>query len=147
MTATLMEMARAERTDMLAFLTTLTPEDWETPSLCARWTVKDVVAHVISYEELGFAGLLRRAARGWGVAGRVGWGGRVGGGDSARGDRLLRPPCPRGGADRGLRRQDRAGRRDDPPPGHRAHTATSPQGPRRSPRSRPGPGARQSAAG
>jgi uncharacterized protein (TIGR03083 family) len=63
--ATLMTMARAERGDLAAFLATLTPEDWEAPSLCTKWTVKDVVAHVISYEELGRLGLLRRFAKGW----------------------------------------------------------------------------------
>lgn len=62
--ASLMEMAQAERADLLAFLTTLSPAQWATPSLCDKWTVKDVVAHVISYEELGVAGLLGRFAKG-----------------------------------------------------------------------------------
>ncbi|TAM67870.1 maleylpyruvate isomerase family mycothiol-dependent enzyme [Mycobacterium sp.] len=65
MTADLMPMARAERADLADFLATLTPQDWEAPSLCTRWSVKDVVAHVISYEELGALGLLRRFAKGW----------------------------------------------------------------------------------
>lgn len=65
MTADLMPMARAERADLADFLATLTPRDWETPSLCTRWSVKDVVAHVISYEELGTLGLLKRFAKGW----------------------------------------------------------------------------------
>jgi uncharacterized protein (TIGR03083 family) len=65
MTATLMTMARAERADLADFLATLTPHDWEAPSLCTKWTVKDVVAHVISYEELGVAGLVKRFAKGW----------------------------------------------------------------------------------
>jgi uncharacterized protein (TIGR03083 family) len=64
MTATLMAMARAERTDLAEFLATLSPQDWEAPSLCTRWSVKDVVAHVISYEELGPIGLLKRFAKG-----------------------------------------------------------------------------------
>ncbi|MCV7099334.1 maleylpyruvate isomerase family mycothiol-dependent enzyme [Mycobacterium palustre] len=64
MTDTLMAMASAERADLADFLGTLTPQDWAAPSLCARWSVKDVVAHVISYEELGTAGLLRRFAKG-----------------------------------------------------------------------------------
>jgi uncharacterized protein (TIGR03083 family) len=59
-----MEMAQAERVDLLAFLTTLSPPQWSAPSLCDRWTVKDVVAHAISYEELGVAGLIRRFAKG-----------------------------------------------------------------------------------
>ncbi|ORW48836.1 DinB family protein [Mycobacterium paraense] len=65
MTETLMTMARAERADLADFLTTLSPQDWAAPTLCSKWTVKDVVAHVISYEELGAAGLLRRFAKGW----------------------------------------------------------------------------------
>lgn len=60
----LMEMARAERADLAEFLAGLTPQQWGAPSLCAGWTVKDVVAHVISYEELGVAGLVARFARG-----------------------------------------------------------------------------------
>jgi uncharacterized protein (TIGR03083 family) len=65
MTATLMDMARAERADLAAFLATLTLQQWDTPSLCSGWTVKDVVAHMISYEELGPKGLLKRFAKGW----------------------------------------------------------------------------------
>lgn len=61
----LKDMARAERADLAEFLATLTPEEWEAPSLCSKWSVKDVVAHVISYEELGFGGLVRRFAKGF----------------------------------------------------------------------------------
>jgi uncharacterized protein (TIGR03083 family) len=61
----LVEMARDERADLAAFLETLTAQDWVAPSLCSRWTVKDVVAHVISYEELSTAGLVKRFAKGW----------------------------------------------------------------------------------
>ncbi|BBZ42239.1 hypothetical protein MCNS_53020 [Mycobacterium conspicuum] len=61
---TLMDMARAERADLAEFLATLTPQDWAAPSLCTRWTVKDVVAHVISYEELGTLGLIKRFLKG-----------------------------------------------------------------------------------
>lgn len=59
-----MELARDERTDLAEFLDTLTPQQWRTESLCAGWTVKDVVAHVVSYEELNLAGLLKRFAKG-----------------------------------------------------------------------------------
>jgi uncharacterized protein (TIGR03083 family) len=61
----LMSMARAERADLAEFLATLSPTDWEAPTLCSKWTVKDVVAHVISYEELGTLGLLKRFVKGW----------------------------------------------------------------------------------
>ncbi|OBE96181.1 maleylpyruvate isomerase family mycothiol-dependent enzyme [Mycobacterium sp. 852002-10029_SCH5224772] len=64
MTADLMPMARAERADLADFLATCEPQDWEAPTLCTRWSVKDVVAHVISYEELGTLGLLKRFAKG-----------------------------------------------------------------------------------
>ncbi|NKZ13265.1 maleylpyruvate isomerase family mycothiol-dependent enzyme [Mycolicibacterium septicum DSM 44393] len=60
----LMDLARDERTDLAEFLATLTPEQWHAESLCAGWTVKDVVAHVVSYEELNLAGLLKRFAKG-----------------------------------------------------------------------------------
>jgi uncharacterized protein (TIGR03083 family) len=65
MTATLMTMAHAERADLADFLATLAPQDWEAPSLCSKWSVQEVVAHVISYEELGAVGLLKRFAKGW----------------------------------------------------------------------------------
>ena len=57
-------MARAERRDLADLCAGLSPADWEAPSLCAGWRVRDVVAHVVSYEGLGargFAGRLVRA--------------------------------------------------------------------------------------
>jgi uncharacterized protein (TIGR03083 family) len=60
----LMDMAHDERTDLAAFLATLKPEEWHMPSLCEKWTVKDVVAHVLSYEELSPLGLMKRFAKG-----------------------------------------------------------------------------------
>ncbi|MFJ2757349.1 maleylpyruvate isomerase family mycothiol-dependent enzyme [Nocardioides sp. NPDC087217] len=57
-------LATAERKDLADFLETLEPEHWERPSLCSEWTVRDVVAHLISYEEIGlgeFAGRFLRA--------------------------------------------------------------------------------------
>ncbi|SHU06674.1 DinB family protein [Mycobacteroides abscessus subsp. abscessus] len=59
-----LEMATAERTDLADLLETLTPEQWEAPSLCAGWRVRDVVAHVMSFDEVGLLGMLRRAVRG-----------------------------------------------------------------------------------
>ncbi|MFI5627106.1 maleylpyruvate isomerase family mycothiol-dependent enzyme [Nocardioides sp. NPDC051685] len=46
-------LATAERHDLADFLETLTPEQWDRRSLCQGWTVRDVVAHLISYEEVG----------------------------------------------------------------------------------------------
>jgi uncharacterized protein (TIGR03083 family) len=60
----LMDLARDERADLAEFLATLTPDEWQTESLCTGWTVKDVVAHVVSYDELGPAGLLKRFVKG-----------------------------------------------------------------------------------
>lgn len=62
--ASLMEMARAERSDLAAFLPTLSADEWRAPSLCEGWTVKDVVAHMLSYEDLGFVGLMKRFTKG-----------------------------------------------------------------------------------
>ncbi|MBI5340905.1 MAG: maleylpyruvate isomerase family mycothiol-dependent enzyme [Mycolicibacterium rufum] len=60
----MMSMAHAERADLAEFLASLTAAQWYAPSLCERWSVKDVVAHVISYDDLGAAGLMKRLARG-----------------------------------------------------------------------------------
>lgn len=57
-------LARAERADLLELLQGLTPQQWEAPSLCAGWRVRDVVAHLLSYEELDTPELARRLARG-----------------------------------------------------------------------------------
>lgn len=59
-----MALARAERADLTDLLATLTPGQWETPSLCAGWLVRDVVAHMFSYDELGPVGLVRHVVRG-----------------------------------------------------------------------------------
>lgn len=66
-----MAEATAERLELADLLDTLTPEQWAAPSLCARWTVRDVVAHVVSYEGLGVADLGRLAARGLGSPDRM----------------------------------------------------------------------------
>ena len=57
-------LAREERADLAAFLATLSPRQWQAPTLCARWRVRDVVAHVVSYDELDVCGLLAHAVRG-----------------------------------------------------------------------------------
>jgi hypothetical protein len=51
-------LARQERADLAAFLATLSPQQWQAPTLCASWRVRDVVAHVISYGDLPTRGLL-----------------------------------------------------------------------------------------
>ncbi len=59
-----LDMATAERTDLADLLATLTPEQWEVPSLCDGWRVRDVVAHVMSFDGVSLLGMLRRAVRG-----------------------------------------------------------------------------------
>jgi uncharacterized protein (TIGR03083 family) len=43
----LREMIAAERAEMVEFLRTLSDDDWLVPSLCSRWRVRDVVAHLL----------------------------------------------------------------------------------------------------
>ena len=59
-----MEMAMAERADIAELVASLTPEEWEAPTLCEQWRVRDVVAHMFSYEELSTLGLVGRFAKG-----------------------------------------------------------------------------------
>ena len=49
---TSLQLARAERLAIADFLVGLTPEQWAAPSLCQGWTVRDVVAHCVSFEGL-----------------------------------------------------------------------------------------------
>ncbi|MFD2469105.1 maleylpyruvate isomerase family mycothiol-dependent enzyme [Amycolatopsis silviterrae] len=56
-------LAREERADFADFLETLSPEQWDAPTLCAGWNVRDVVAHVVSYDELGGRQLAQRLVR------------------------------------------------------------------------------------
>jgi uncharacterized protein (TIGR03083 family) len=58
-----MSMARDERAELGDLLVTLTPEQWDAPTLCSRWRVRDVVAHVFSYDELSTVGLVGRFLR------------------------------------------------------------------------------------
>ena len=48
----LMGLAEQERASLLDLLSGLTDEQWAAPSLCSRWTVRDVAVHVVSYDEL-----------------------------------------------------------------------------------------------
>jgi uncharacterized protein (TIGR03083 family) len=61
--ADLRHHAEAERAELLALLEQLTPEQWAAASLCPGWRVRDVVAHVYSYDELSGADLVRRFAQ------------------------------------------------------------------------------------
>lgn len=41
------EQVAAERRELVGLLETLSPQQWEAPSLCAGWRVRDVVAHLL----------------------------------------------------------------------------------------------------
>ncbi len=47
--AEVIPLAREELTRFLALLETLTPADWDRPTECSLWTVKDIVAHQASH--------------------------------------------------------------------------------------------------
>lgn len=59
-----MLLAQDERADLADFLAGLTAEQWNGPTLCTRWRVRDVVAHIISYDDLGPLRLVGRFAQG-----------------------------------------------------------------------------------
>ena len=61
---TTMEMACEERRDFADLLSQLAPGQWDQPSLCELWRVRDVVAHVLSYDELKPWEVALRMARG-----------------------------------------------------------------------------------
>jgi uncharacterized protein (TIGR03083 family) len=58
-----MRLATDERADLVSLLESLTDDQWSSPSLCAGWSVKDVVAHVFSYETLSWPGVAATMAR------------------------------------------------------------------------------------
>jgi uncharacterized protein (TIGR03083 family) len=58
-----MELARAEQADLAALLATLTPRQWDAPSLCEGWRVRDVVAHLVSYDGVRGREIGRRLVR------------------------------------------------------------------------------------
>jgi uncharacterized protein (TIGR03083 family) len=63
-TVDVQRLAREERADLASFLATLSPKQWQAPTLCAGWRVRDVVAHVISYDDLGPRHLLAYVIQG-----------------------------------------------------------------------------------
>lgn len=56
------DLLRIERSDFAAMVAGLAPDEWARPSLCAGWSVKDVVSHVLANDEIGMYGYM------WGVA-------------------------------------------------------------------------------
>lgn len=66
-----MAEAAAERLELADLLDSLTEEQWAAPTLCDRWDVHRLVAHVVSYDELGPVDLLQRVLRGRGLPDRM----------------------------------------------------------------------------
>lgn len=66
-----MSLARDERTELADLLADLTPDQWDAPTLCERWRVREVVAHVYSYEDLGWGRLAVRMLSAGGNVDRV----------------------------------------------------------------------------
>ena len=66
-----MQLACDERGDFADLLAGLSPDQWEQPSLCEHWRVRDVVAHVLSYDELSRWELIKRFAKGGLLPNRV----------------------------------------------------------------------------
>ena len=52
-----------ENADFSAYLHTLTDEEWDRPSLCEGWRVRDVVGHILDGNELNLLTLPVRLAR------------------------------------------------------------------------------------
>ncbi len=59
-----MQMARDEREELAVLLEGLTPEQWDSPTLCDLWRVRDVAVHTVSYDELDPAALVGRFLKG-----------------------------------------------------------------------------------
>jgi uncharacterized protein (TIGR03083 family) len=51
-----------QRSELADLMETFTPEEWETPSLCAGWRVRDVAAH-LTLAQMGLRSALVAAAR------------------------------------------------------------------------------------
>lgn len=67
----LMAMAVQERAALLSLARVLTEDQWDAPSLCAPWRVRDVAKHVVSYDELSTLGTVGTFLRGGLRPGRV----------------------------------------------------------------------------
>jgi uncharacterized protein (TIGR03083 family) len=59
-----MQMARDEREEFAALLEGLTPQQWQSPTLCESWNVREVAVHTVSYDELTTGGLVGRFLKG-----------------------------------------------------------------------------------
>ena len=63
-TVDLIALATHERTDLARFLAGLKEQEWNAPTLGTQWRVRDVVAHIISYDVLSPVHLVGRFLHG-----------------------------------------------------------------------------------
>ena len=61
--ATIWHHIHDERRSLAATLAGLDVDQWEQPSLCEGWTVKEVAAHVIEHPQIGWAQMPAMVAR------------------------------------------------------------------------------------
>ena len=61
---TTLGLARDERLEFADFLAGLTPEQWDAPTLCEGWSVRDVAAHCVSFEQMSGGAVAARFLRG-----------------------------------------------------------------------------------
>ena len=59
-----MRMAVQERRELIHLLGTFSSEKWDAPTLCSQWSVRDVFAHVFSFDKLSYPQLVARFLRG-----------------------------------------------------------------------------------
>jgi uncharacterized protein (TIGR03083 family) len=52
-------MVRSEQDELHAVLVDLPAEDWDRPSLCGGWKIRDVIAHLISMNSAGLLGFMQ----------------------------------------------------------------------------------------
>lgn len=71
MSASPADLVRTEREALIAFLETLSPQQWATPSLCAGWDVQAVAAHLAWASALSLPELLSELVRARGRANRL----------------------------------------------------------------------------
>lgn len=65
------EWLRGERLGLAARLSALSPDEWETPSLCSGWSVRHVVAHLVTPFVVGPVRMAVRVARSRGLSGAM----------------------------------------------------------------------------
>ncbi|MBX7449508.1 maleylpyruvate isomerase family mycothiol-dependent enzyme [Mycolicibacterium sp. 3033] len=64
-------LARREREGFAELLSDLTTEQWDTPSLCAGWSVRDVAAHTVGYLDQSLPDLVVNMVRARGDVDRL----------------------------------------------------------------------------